>query len=95
VKVGQAIHLLACTCALRNVNDRPLTFTSFLQIAAGRALTGKIPDDLNEDDFQCYTASLSKYVRKSFEPEKGVAGNWDCVINSETSYLSGGAERGW
>ncbi|KAL5387064.1 hypothetical protein DPSP01_003676 [Paraphaeosphaeria sporulosa] len=64
-------------------------------IAAGRALTGKIPADLNEDDFQCYTASLSKYVRRGFELEKGVAGNWDCVLNSETGYLSGGAERGW
>ncbi|KAJ4301588.1 hypothetical protein N0V90_003681 [Kalmusia sp. IMI 367209] len=64
-------------------------------IAAGRALTGKVPADLNEDDFQCYTASLSKYERSSIEPEKGVAGNWDCVINSETSYLSCGAERGW
>ncbi|KAF9739361.1 hypothetical protein PMIN06_000939 [Paraphaeosphaeria minitans] len=64
-------------------------------IAAGRALTGKIPADLNEDDFQCYTASLSKYVRRDPELEKGVAGNWDCVLNSETGYLSGGAERGW
>ncbi|KAF1966197.1 phosphoglycerate mutase family protein [Bimuria novae-zelandiae CBS 107.79] len=64
-------------------------------IAAGRALTGKMPVDLNEDDFQCYTASLSKYVRRSGEPTQGVVGNWGCAINSETSYLSGGAERGW
>lgn len=77
------------------MNDPVLTYTSILQIAAGRALTGKIPADLNEDDFQCYTASLSKYVRRGLDPEKGVAGNWDCVLNSETSYLSGGAERGW
>lgn len=64
-------------------------------IAAGRVLTGQMPDDPDEDDFQCFTAGLSKFVRRAKNPEKGVAGNWDCVLNSETSYLSGGAERGW
>ncbi|KAK3202755.1 hypothetical protein GRF29_154g613245 [Pseudopithomyces chartarum] len=64
-------------------------------IAAGRALTGIVPIDLNEDDFQCYTASLSKYVRRNVGLNSEVAGSWDCVINSDTSYLSAGAERGW
>ena len=64
-------------------------------IAAGRVLTGQMPDDPDEDDFQCFTAGLSKFVRRSTDPKKGVAGNWDCVLNSDTSYLSGGAERGW
>jgi transcription factor C subunit 7 len=64
-------------------------------IAAGRVLTGQMPEDPDTDDFQCFTAGLSKYVRKSADPEKGVAGNWNCELNSETSYLSGGAERGW
>lgn len=26
---------------------------------------------------------------------KGVAGGWDCVINSDCSHLEGGEERGW
>lgn len=64
-------------------------------IAAGRVLTGQMPDDPDTDDFQCFTAGLSKFVRKNTDPDKGVAGNWDCVLNSETSFLSGGAERGW
>lgn len=64
-------------------------------IAIGRVLTGQMPQDPDEDDFQCYTASLSKFVRREMDPEKGVIGNWDCVLNSETGYLSGGAERGW
>ena len=64
-------------------------------IAAGRVLTGQMPQNPDEDDFQCYTAGLSKFVRRSADPEKGVAGNWECVLNSETCYLSGGAERGW
>jgi len=64
-------------------------------IAAGRVLTGQMPQNPDEDDFQCYTAGLSKFGRRSADPEKSVAGNWECVLNSETCYLSGGAERGW
>ena len=64
-------------------------------IAAGRVLTGEMPDDPDEDDFQCFTAGLSKFVRKSTDPAKGVPGNWKCELNSDTSFLSGGAERGW
>ena len=63
-------------------------------IAIGRVLTGNVPDDLDDDDFQCYTASLSRFERKDSE-EKKVVGGWDCVLNAETGYLSGGAERGW
>ncbi|KAF1830987.1 phosphoglycerate mutase-like protein [Decorospora gaudefroyi] len=57
-------------------------------IAAGRVLTGKMPQNPDEDDFQCYTAGLSKFVRNG-------NGEWECVMNSDTSFLSGGAERGW
>ena len=64
-------------------------------IAAGRVLTGQMPQDPDEEDFMCFTAGLSKFVRKSKDPEKGVAGNWECELNSDTSFLSGGAERGW
>lgn len=64
-------------------------------IAIGRALTGNMPDDTDEDDFQCYTASLSKFTRKINSASSKVLGNWDCELNSETKYLSGGAERGW
>lgn len=60
-------------------------------IAAGRVLTGNIPDDLDEDDFQCYTASLSRFDRRGEE----LVGNWECVKNADTSFLKGGPERGW
>jgi len=92
-----------------------------VMIALGRVLTGMMPDDVSEDDFHCYTASLSMYRRKTAtspntaeftsvvkwkpgtpslvpNPEwrrSGVAGGWTCVKNSDTSFLSGGAERGW
>ncbi|KAF1993667.1 phosphoglycerate mutase family protein [Amniculicola lignicola CBS 123094] len=62
-------------------------------IAMGRVLTGDVPDDLDTDDFQCYTAGLSRFERR--KGSDGTTGCWDCVLNSDTSFLSGGAERGW
>lgn len=61
-------------------------------ICLGRVLTGKMPEDPDEDDFQCYTASLSTFKRRD---GNGVLGNWDCVGNAETGFLEQGAERGW
>jgi transcription factor C subunit 7 len=62
-------------------------------IATGRALTGDMPEDLDEEDFHCYTCGLSSFERKG--NSHGMVGTFDCVINSDCSHLSGGAERGW
>jgi transcription factor C subunit 7 len=96
-RVGKALdHIITI---LDNEPEQPKTVLicthAATMIAAGRALTGRMPDDPDEDDFKCFTAGLSKYVRRSTDPDRGVAGNWECELNSETSYLSGGAERGW
>jgi transcription factor C subunit 7 len=36
-----------------------------VMIAMGRVLTGRMPENVSEEDFACYTASLSTYRRKS------------------------------
>ncbi|KJK62891.1 Histidine phosphatase superfamily branch 1 [Aspergillus parasiticus SU-1] len=93
-------------------------------IAMGRVLTGNMPDDADEEDFNVFTAGLSTFVRRKTTPAgdgsaerrelapgtrvirsgtvvpdwqdgKGVSGGWDCVVNGDCSFLSGGAERGW
>lgn len=89
-------------------------------IAIGRALTGRMPEDIGEEDFKCFTCSCSKFTRRSKaahnagrgsslwsaeKPEQipdiywrdgaGVAGGWNCEINGDCSFLSGGEERGW
>jgi transcription factor C subunit 7 len=87
-------------------------------IAMGRALTGMMPEDPSEEDFKCFTCSLSRFERrnesaKASEVElsnesipdnvpdvgwrdgKGVVGGWNCVVNGDCSFLSGGEERGW
>lgn len=80
-------------------------------IAAGRALTGHMPEDSSEEDFRPFTAGVSTFVRrkrkksvvvvesKGMAPDwrggKGVGGGWDCIGNGECGFLSGGEERGW
>lgn len=91
-------------------------------IAIGRALTGRMPEDEGEEDFNCFTCAFSKFVRRpqskytgsgqglaqgwsAEKPDavpdlgwrggKGVGGGWDCEVNGDCSFLSGGEERGW
>ncbi|KAF2750475.1 phosphoglycerate mutase family protein [Sporormia fimetaria CBS 119925] len=62
-----------------------------IMICLGRVLTGKMPEDPDEDDFQCYTASLSTFKRKS----PATVASWECTGNAETHFLKNGGERGW
>ena len=85
-------------------------------LAIGRALTGRMPENIEEQDFKPFTCGLSKFVRKSkselpqvedwkgpksgipkveWKGGKGVAGGWNCELNGDCSFLSGGEERGW
>ncbi|KAL8689842.1 MAG: hypothetical protein Q9218_004574 [Villophora microphyllina] len=76
-------------------------------IAIGRALTGNMPSDPNDDDFVAPTAGITKLTRKQVSPEgqsieplewkdgKGVAGGWICLLNGNCDHLAGGAERSW
>lgn len=61
-------------------------------IALGRILTGQIPETPDVDDFGAYTCGLSTYRRKEGEDAVGA---WTCELNSDCSFLSNGAERGW
>lgn len=63
-------------------------------IATGRALTGRVPEDLDEDDFQCFTCGISRFER-SDGGGSGVGGGFECVLNSDCQHLSTGEERGW
>jgi transcription factor C subunit 7 len=45
-------------------------------IAIGRALTGRMPEDIEEEDFRPFTCGLSTFVRKGKGGEEGVK-EWD------------------
>ncbi len=81
-------------------------------IASGRVLTGRMPEDYEEEDFKCFTCGLSRFVRRDWKPayvadgdmaqtaenwriSGGVAGGWECLLNSGCEHLSQGEERGW
>lgn len=79
-------------------------------IAMGRALTGRMPTEFEEKDFNVFTAGVSTFTRRKPASEgdqvvlgavpdwkngKGVGGGWECVKNGDTAFLSGGAESGW
>lgn len=75
-------------------------------ICAGRVLTGEMPDDPDEEDFKCFTCGISKFQRRTSNRRgdggdgsdwrgRGVAGGWDCILNSWCGHLRGGEERGW
>ncbi|KAK5938202.1 C6 zinc cluster transcription factor-like protein [Knufia obscura] len=72
-------------------------------ICSGRVLTGEMPEDLDDEDFKCFTCGISKFQRRNtdagYDEEdwrgKGVTGGWDCILNSWCGHLSGGEERGW
>lgn len=81
-----------------------------IMICIGRVLTGRKPEDPDEEDFKCYTCSLSKFERKKSGPWSparadeaskiswvgtGLNGGWECALNGDCSFLSGGEERGW
>jgi transcription factor C subunit 7 len=42
-----------------------------------------------------WDASQPREVPKVQWKGVGVAGGWECLVNSDCSYLSGGEERGW
>lgn len=47
-------------------------------IAIGRTLTGRIPEEIGEDDFQCFTCGVSKFVRKGTDSVIATeSGTWD------------------
>ena len=34
-------------------------------LAMGRVLTGRMPEEVSEEDFQCYTCGLSQFTRRA------------------------------
>jgi transcription factor C subunit 7 len=62
-------------------------------IAAGRALTGEVPDDYDEEDFNCFTCGISRFVRRSptEQSEEGHAKDIEAV----GWRTNGGVAGGW
>ena len=67
-------------------------------IAMGRVLTGVMPEDFADDDFQCYTASCSVYRRRGRGRVGGGEKKWDAEKPGEVSevrWKGVGIAGGW
>lgn len=58
-------------------------------IAAGRVLTGNMPDDNTEEDFMVFTAGLSKFVRR---PASSSSSGSETSRHSNDSLLAEGTQ---
>lgn len=122
-RTAYALHRIVEDCDRQGVRAIVICTHAATLYAVGRALMGRMPRDVGEEDFRAFTCGLSKFVRRSGssggEPQgggeevekwkgignpiprvqwkngRGVAGGWDCEVNGDCSFLSGGEERGW
>ncbi|KAL8839008.1 MAG: hypothetical protein Q9170_001939, partial [Blastenia crenularia] len=85
-------HIITCVDEESGDRDTAILLCTHAAtlIAIGRALTGRMPEDVCEEDFLTPCAGVTKFVRR----ERGEVG-WECVLNGECGHLKGGAERMW
>jgi transcription factor C subunit 7 len=62
-------------------------------ICSGRALTGVMPENPDNEDFQCFTCGLSRFVRR--EREVALSGMDEVVTDGSNWRTSGGVAGGW
>jgi len=68
-RIAYALHQMITTLDADPKGPRALLICTHAasMIAMGRTLTGRMPEDPAEDDFKCFTCSLSKFVRRQKE----------------------------
>jgi transcription factor C subunit 7 len=63
-------------------------------ICTGRALTGIVPDDYDEEDFKCFTCGISRFVRRP-PREQLEEGHGKDVVEAVAWRTNGGVAGGW
>lgn len=83
-RIAYALHRIVAAVDADPKSPRALLICTHAasMIAMGRVLTGRMPKDPSEDDFKCFTCSLSKFVRRRKENvapngEDTIGGKWD------------------
>ncbi|OAQ84552.1 phosphoglycerate mutase family protein [Purpureocillium lilacinum] len=86
LRVAVALRAIIDRCDADGTRAVLLCTHAAVVIVLGRILTGQAPASVEDEDFYAYTLETES---ASF------IGGWDCERNSDCSFLSGGAERGW
>lgn len=103
-RLAYVMHRVISNCDADPAGPRTILICTHAAviIALGRILTGDMPEDPATDDFQCYTASLSRYRRKTpytpTEAEEEAVGVWQEDKPREVPRLGwrgAGVKGGW
>jgi transcription factor C subunit 7 len=96
-RTAYALHRIIEQCDDEGVKAVVICTHAATLIAAGRALTGRMPEDTSEEDFWPYTCGVSVFVRKTKTLDSGV-GEWKGVGSQvpEVKWKDGkGVGGGW
>jgi transcription factor C subunit 7 len=98
-RTAYALHKIIERCDRDGVKAIIICTHAATIYAVGRALTGRMPEDVSEEDFSTYTCGLSKFNRRSMSAtaEKKVA-EWGGVGQPipDTDWRGGnGVQGGW
>lgn len=96
-RTAYALHRIIEQCDNEGVKAIAICTHAATLIAAGRALTGRMPEDTSEEDFMPYTCGVSVFVRKGKHGKKEV-GEWKGIESSvpDVGWKDGtGVGGGW
>jgi len=101
-RVAYALHTTVERADREGWRSIVICMHAAVMIAIGRALTGRMPEDYTEEDFQCFTASMSTYQRRRPYRSAQEVGNiamWDPSRQGEVPEVpwrrNGGVMGGW
>jgi transcription factor C subunit 7 len=76
-RAAYALHRIIEQCDKEGVKAIALCTHGATLIAIGRALVGRMPEDITEQDFNPFTCGLTKFVRKSKENMETDVKQWE------------------
>lgn len=97
-RVAYALHKIVEDCDREGVEAILICTHAASLIAIGRALTGRMPENIEEEDFRPFTCGLSTFVRRGGGEGVSPVKEWSGVENEipEVQWRGGkGVQGGW
>lgn len=99
-RLAYTLHKVIEACDARTDGPRTILICTHAacMIGMGRALTGVMPEDFTEDDFQCFTAGVSKFKRRRLGKSKEDIPVWDGKVAEDVPVIGwrgDGVQGGW
>jgi transcription factor C subunit 7 len=97
-RTAYALHKIIEKCDADGIKAIIICSHAATLYAIGRSLTGRMPEDISEQDFNTYTCGLSKFVRRSAAPAETKVQQWEGTGKPipDTNWRNGnGVAGGW